>query len=288
MRKAAIILITALLVSAAAGTYLVRLGKANPYRLITIPPPVGMEPPIIELNSPQENVNTDSNKMLLNYQAKTGNSTSSYERTRFAVNYEADWLNTVDPRKTIVQDTDNDGSIEISLLLTNIPDGNRSITVYAWEEGRITIPANGYVGLIEDFYVISNKTATFYVDTVLPTVTVLELGNMTVAEHAVPLNFTVDEPAAKIAYVLDGQDNVTVAGNSTLTGLPVGEHNVIVYAWDAAGNIGASETVTFTVAEPEGFPTVPVAAVSAASVAALAAAGLIFTRRKRRKEAPQE
>jgi hypothetical protein len=63
-----------------------------------------------------------------------------------------------------------------------------------------------------------------------------------------PLNFTVDESCSKISYVLDGQENVTVAGNSTLSDLPIGEHNVTVYAWDSSGNNGASETIMFTIA----------------------------------------
>jgi hypothetical protein len=79
----------------------------------------------------------------------------------------------------------------------------------------------------------------------------------------VPLNFTVSESASKLSYVLDGQDDVPIEGNTTLTGLSAGVHNVTVYAWDAAGNVGASETITFTV---ETFPSAPVVA-SVVSVA---------------------
>ena len=52
---------------------------------------------------------------------------------------------------------------------------------------------------------------------------------------------------------MDGQRNATTAGNTTLTNLPYGEHNVTVYATDMAGHTGASETVYFSVEEP--FPT---------------------------------
>ncbi len=66
---------------------------------------------------------------------------------------------------------------------------------------------------------------------------------------------------------------------------------LLVYAWDAAGNVGASEIVAFTVAEPEPelepFPTVPAAAISVASIAAVAA-GLLLYHRKRREEATQK
>jgi hypothetical protein len=73
---------------------------------------------------------------------------------------------------------------------------------------------------------------------------------------------------------------VTVAGNTTLAGLSAGAHNVTVYAWDTAGNVGASETITFTVTP---FPTAPVATASAAAVAVVIA-GLLFYFKKRKKE----
>jgi hypothetical protein len=81
-------------------------------------------------------------------------------------------------------------------------------------------------------------------------------------------------------YSLDGQENVTVTGNTTLTGLTEGLHNVTIYAKDTLGNIGASKAITLTVA-PEPFPTVPVAAASAAA-AAVACVGIIFYFKKRK------
>ena len=77
----------------------------------------------------------------------------------------------------------------------------------------------------------------------------------------VSLNFTANEPVSQFTYSLDGQDNVTISGNSTLTDLPYGEHNVTVYATDEVGNTGASETIFFTIPEPpEPFPTTLVVA----------------------------
>lgn len=104
----------------------------------------------------------------------------------------------------------------------------------------------------------------------------------------VPLNFTVNETNSQISYALNGQENVTITGNSTLHGLSTGLYNLTVFVWDVAGNVGSSETVTFNIAgkpEPTGklepFPTVPVAATSVASVAVVAA-GLIFYYKKRK------
>jgi hypothetical protein len=80
---------------------------------------------------------------------------------------------------------------------------------------------------------------------------------------------------------LDGQDNVTLTGNTTLTGLPTGSHNVTVYGQDVYGNPGTSEAVTFTVAEP--FPTTLVAVAIAVIVAAVVCVGLLFYFKKSKR-----
>jgi len=68
------------------------------------------------------------------------------------------------------------------------------------------------------------------------------------------LSFTVDEATSWIGYSLDGQVNVTIAGNTTLSGLSDGSHSLIVYANDTAGNTGASEIVYFGIKTQEGKP----------------------------------
>ena len=69
----------------------------------------------------------------------------------------------------------------------------------------------------------------------------------------------------------------------TLAGLAYGVHNVTVYAVDMAGNIGTSETISFTIAEePELFPVVPVAAASVASVALIGVGLLVYFKKRKR------
>jgi hypothetical protein len=92
------------------------------------------------------------------------------------------------------------------------------------------------------------------------------------------LNFTVSKPAAWMGYSLDGHDNVTVTGNTTLSGLSSGLHNVTVYAEDTFGNEGASETVTFTVALAP-FPTALVLAASVTIVAAVGVGLLVYLKK---------
>jgi hypothetical protein len=132
------------------------------------------------------------------------------------------------------------------------------------------------------YEVFGSATVQFTIDTTPPTISALSIQNTTYSTTDVDLNFSVSEPVSQIAYSLDGQENVTVAGNTTLADLSVGTHNVTVYAWDTAGNMGASETATFTVAVPEPFPTVPVAAASVAAVAVVIA-GLLFYSKKRKR-----
>jgi nitrous oxidase accessory protein NosD len=100
----------------------------------------------------------------------------------------------------------------------------------------------------------------------------------------VTLNFTVPEYSLKVLYSLDGKENVTITGNTTITGLSNGLHNITVYAQDTFGNIGSSQTISFNVAkpEPESFPLVSVLVASVVSVVVVVAAGLLLFSRHRK------
>ena len=112
-----------------------------------------------------------------------------------------------------------------------------------------------------------------------PEIKVLNLENST---HigSFSLNFTVNKPAKWMGYSLDGEANVTVSGNVTLTGLSSGLHNVTVYSKDEFDNTGVSETTTFNV--QESFPVLPVAAASGVSIAAVAVGLLVYFKKRKR------
>ena len=114
-----------------------------------------------------------------------------------------------------------------------------------------------------------------------PKISLLSPVNEVYNESSVILIFNADKAVNSTSYSLDGQQNVTLSGNTNLTDLPNGSHNITVYAEDTFGNIGSSQTISFTIAkpEPESFPVVPVTAVSVAAVA-LIAAGLLVYRKK--------
>jgi N-acetylneuraminic acid mutarotase len=93
--------------------------------------------------------------------------------------------------------------------------------------------------------------------------------------------FSSDKAPMWLGYSFDGEQNVTIIGNTTLTGLSNGLHNVTVYANDTFGNQGASQTVTFTVAVPEPFPTALVATVSGASIAVIGVSLLVYFKKRK-------
>ena len=98
----------------------------------------------------------------------------------------------------------------------------------------------------------------------------------------ISLAFTVNRPVQSIKYSLDGQSNVTIATNITLTGLDNGPHNITVYAEDAFGNIGASETITFSVSETNLLMLIAIISVSAIVIGA---GIIIFFKRRKIKSA---
>jgi parallel beta-helix repeat protein len=106
--------------------------------------------------------------------------------------------------------------------------------------------------------------------------------NKTYPTSSVPLNFTVSGPNSWIGYSLNGNENVTITGNTTLSNLSAGSYSLTIYAADMFGNIGASETVFFSVEVP--FPTTLVIAASGASMA-IAGVGLFMYFKKRKPKA---
>jgi parallel beta-helix repeat protein len=123
---------------------------------------------------------------------------------------------------------------------------------------------------------------TYYLlATTPPKISISSPLNQTYKEASVPLVFLIDKPVNWISYSLDGQENISIVGNCTVSDLANGSHNVTIYCNDTYGNMAASETVIFTISQP--FPIVPVAAGSVA-VVVVTAAGLLAYFKKRKKE----
>jgi hypothetical protein len=160
-------------------------------------------------------------------------------------------------------------TFDCSATLPRLSEGKHNVTIYRGLN-KMNIHG-GYYPLLTVYFAVSNP----------PVVTVLSLGNNAHVAADVPLNFAVSKPFSKIAYSLDGQANVTVSGNTTLTGLSSGQHSLTVYAWDTLGSVGASETVTFTV---EPFPKTWIAVAFVASIAAVAFGLLAYSIKKQKNK----
>jgi hypothetical protein len=119
---------------------------------------------------------------------------------------------------------------ENSAVLPVLSDGSHNIVVYARDLA-------GNTG--------TSRIIRFTVDTQPPNISILSPQNRSYNTTNIPLTLAANEKIRWFDYSVDGQANVTISGNHTLE-LEDGRHNIVVYACDLAGNIGASSTVYFT------------------------------------------
>jgi len=313
MRRTAAALIMTLLITAAAGTILVNLAAANPYFYeqvpYQVPPPSNVKPPTVTIHTPVSDATYISSNATLTFNVNLVvpdlPELFYYYIYLSEVRYKASWLanstnvdlgafgnilrnpngsRTWDENSHVYMISGYEVSPDFSINLTSIPDGNNSIEVFAVLRGSCKTsfsPPQAMTIYYGRYELIGSASVNFTTDSIA----VLSPLNQTYSTADVPLLLRLYESAKQIEFSLDGQEKVTVAGNTTLTGLSNGNHNLTVFTTDNNGNAAASAIIYFTVDAP--FPTVPVVAVSAASIAAVACAGLILTRRKRRKEAQQ-
>jgi hypothetical protein len=177
-------------------------------------------------------------------------------------------------RRGMVYSLDGQANVTVggNITLTRLSEGAHRLTVYALYFDINTVSSNVY----------------FTVDTTAPSISVLSLENKVYNASDIPLVFTVNESVSQITYSIDGKENITINGNSTLTGLLNGDHNLIVYAADEAGNRGVSETIYFSVKVP--FPTtfIIIVAVSVAVAGAGLLVYLVKFKKQQKKQLPSE
>jgi hypothetical protein len=111
-----------------------------------------------------------------------------------------------------------------------LPDGRHKLEIFS---------------IFSDILPVSS-IVEFSVDTTPPKVTVLSLTKEMYNSSSVPLVFSVNETVSLITYILDGKV-YTTSGNTTMTVVQNGIHEVKVYATDQAGNAGSSEIIDFQV-----------------------------------------
>jgi hypothetical protein len=281
-------LLLALLFSTLAGAMLVSTGLANPFpndpsgryhrvsELEKVPPP---NPATIDIQNPQSNASYKGNHVIL--QVSIAELSDDYEIYCYLNGRQIAF-----PQRR-----------SFTMHLPELPEGSYTIKVSVSNKNiqKQTIVYYDYfsspdyytpVYIDKDVWVCSemvwsDSEVNFRIDNTAPRVSILSPQEQTYGSEVL-FDFIVDEVTRHAVYSLDGQANVTTSGNTMLKGLSNGEHTVTVYAWDEVGNVGSTETITFTVAKPESFPITFV--VVAIVVSALAVAtGLLFYFKKRKR-----
>ena len=156
----------------------------------------------------------------------------------------------------------------------------RNTTLYGpLSDGRHTLKV---YSVFTDILPVSS-TVNFTVDTTAPNVSIISLQNKEYNSSDVSLDFTVNETTSLITYILD-KKVYTIDRNTTLTGLQDGDHKIIVYATDEAGNAGASETIEFNVKVPIPRQTV-LAIIPPVAIVLIGGLSLLIYYRKRNQSA---
>ena len=259
------------------------VAKANPFLdYVQIPVPSDVVPPTISINGLKNNTAYPSNTLSLNLNVTLPVYVHQIYNVHITrVTYQRDWKDSI---ATIYLSGPSEKAIaefSYNVTLKDIPEGAHNVTFVVSSDGSIV-----YGATLQYFGMTTTSTIYFTVDMTSPMVSILSHENGTYLTSDIPLNFTVDERVAKILYSVDGANNITITGNTTLNDLSVGVHNARVYVWDAAGNSAASETATFRVSEPEPepevYPTVPVVFAAVVVGVVLAGAGFLLIRKQGR------
>jgi hypothetical protein len=248
----AVIIISALLFSAICGTFFVKPIQANPIINVykDIPPPEGIQPPIVTIHTPTNSSSNPKNATLTFNVAipKTGSgSISAVTKIYYKGNWEPNEITVAEKRL---------GSFSIDL--SGAPGGSLSVTVYAVGVGYIQTEEeysteNNIVytyTYYDRFQMTGYSTVNFIKDNISPKITILSPTNKTYTTSDVELDFTVSEVASEILYCINGEENQSITGNITLSNLTAASHNVTLYTADLSGNAATPQTVFFDVDPP--------------------------------------
>ena len=276
-RAVVLVLVVALLASALTGTVLIKLATC-------LLPSTSKYIPKVNLQSPENKI-YGGNSVPLDFSVSFFSWANHTNELR--LEYSLDY-STLMPLAGFHQSI-SEGFAVIGSTLTHLSEGVHvlrvQVTVFYADIRDTSIQSWSPPGLSE--------AVSFTVNAAVPRVSILSLKQLkTYNATTLPLEFAVSEPTASLSYSLDGGALVSIAGNTSLSGLSDGKHTIMVQAEDLAGSVGES-SVTFTVetagteqpdgSQPAPFPTTLVAVVVIASVAAVSF-GLVayFLRRRKR------
>jgi len=280
MKKTAFVIsiALALLISAVAELESVGLAWANPFHYHTAPPDMILFFPL--------NITYTGNVPL-----------------NFTVIASRDWVKGVDYDPEMYQELNSvdyyiDGSFHGSIVansnltypfrysanLTGLCEGGHCLVVETVSTGVTNWGSAG-----EGWKRVPGDSATVTVyfsiadDGIPPKISLLSAENKTYPTTNITLTYSINDQVVKALYSLDGQESVRLSGNTTLTDLSEGSHNITVHAYDRVGN-EVSESVYFTVSVPKPFPTtLLIGSAIAVAVAAVVGLGLLVYFKKRKR-----
>jgi hypothetical protein len=281
-RKAlALTLILAILSSTAVGTLLVNMAKAN-----------YLPPPSLEIFSPIPPPCVYPNaSVLLNVRVNILPNEPDITYIRYSLDGKGNvTLTNLTKEENVGYWTTTKGVIapgtafHAKASMANLADGKHTLTVYAHY-------ANGKE---------MSRSKEFTVDThykpYKPELLILSPQNQTYTTAELPLTFTINEPIMHAHYMLDRNDpfvflsgETELTGNSTLTGLSNGVHNITVTVVTERGS--ASQTTYFSIniddenenaSTTDPIPTIPVVAGSIGGIATVGVSLLFYFKKRRR------
>jgi hypothetical protein len=164
--------------------------------------------------------------------------------------------------------------VDLSYILDGSPNVKLSITSYetsltSFGKGTLSNLTDGYhkvtaVSVDSKGNVLSGST-TFLVNTTLrfPTL-LLSPNNITYYSKEIPLTYTINDPKYTVYYRFDNSSKqITLTGNTTLSGLSEGQHTITAVASDHKTGTGlySKQIANFTIdtinPTPTPTPTVP-------------------------------
>lgn len=253
--------ISALFLSAVVGTQFVDLAVAD-----FIPPtviPYNYDPPTTSVFSPVDMtyyVNYVSLNFTVTKPASWYNETGymgyfKYKGRIYEVNCDLDGQTI---RQWSVSDrSDSQFPLQFSVNLTGLSDGTHSIVISAagtcyyypdiWPASDADGKAISGQGEYYSHVIGYSDTIYFIIEVASPKISILSPADKNYSTTDIQLTFTVNEPVSQVTYSLDEQTNVTIAGNTTLTGLHEGTHSIVAYATDIAGKTNSSGIAYFAI-----------------------------------------
>ncbi len=297
MHKIAILLLVLALAGATMSSFLIVKAEPNEVFEVPIPTDMPVNPPNMVITSPQENGSYSNGTVYLNFTAHGpygyyGNYYIFYQNYIKEIQYKGDWM----PQETtylVPNSSDTTGSTpyqihfkQFNFALKDIPFGRHSLNVTL--VGVVYQVATYNLQSFEKMYsetwvypqLSCSKIINFTVST-NPKIIVPSIQNTTVYKSSVPLNFIIDHAVLEMAYSLDGQNIIPISGNTTLTGLSNGQHNVTVYATDSSGNTYVSDTRLFYVDASKESLIIPLVITLLIVLVGVALISLVYFRRRK-------